>query len=81
MSKANEKGGQPVQGSRTTTPLPSPSSKTTETPESLPGPPGGSGNPAALKRMRGKGSDPDKDRQIEELRKAWFDVQDCDRKL
>lgn len=63
-----------------TTPLPSHSSGATETPQSPPDPPGGSGNPAALKRLRGKGSDPDKDRQIEELRKAWFDVQDTDSK-
>ena len=63
-----------------TTPLPSHSTRTTETPQSPPDPPGGSGNPAALKRLRGKGSDPDKDRQIEELRKAWFDVQDTDSK-
>jgi len=30
----------------------------------------GSGNPAETKRMRGKNQDPDKDRVIQELRKA-----------
>lgn len=69
-----------MEATRASTPVPSRSSRTTETPESLPDPPGGSGNPAALKRMRGKGSDPDKDRQIEELRKAWFDAPDIDSK-
>lgn len=38
---------------------------------SVPSPQGASGNPALQKRQRGKQPDPDKDRQIEELKKAW----------
>ncbi|CAL1161150.1 unnamed protein product [Cladocopium goreaui] len=73
--KTKKQGEKPVNATGATTPLPSHSSRTTETPQSPPDPPGGSGNPAALKRLRGKGSDPDKDRQIEELRKAGLKMQ------
>ena len=33
--------------------------------------PQGSGNPAEKKRLKGKTADPDKDKQIELLRKVW----------
>ncbi|CAK8993376.1 Uncharacterized protein SCF082_LOCUS3479 [Durusdinium trenchii] len=42
---------------------------------SVPSPQGASGNPALQKRQRGKQPDPDKDRQIEELKKAGAKMQ------
>lgn len=52
------------------TPTPAPTATPTATPVT-----GGSGNPAAMKRMKAKTADPDKERVIQELRKARFVVE------